>query len=60
MGQVVRVMDAADGKVVLEAPLTPMLDGGGNVAISPSGRRVAILNGGAIEVFELGNAVHLP
>ena len=53
IGQVVRVMDAADGKVVLEAPLTPMLDGGGNVAISPLGRRVAILNGGAIEVFEL-------
>jgi hypothetical protein len=52
-GQMVRVMDAADGKVKLEAPLNPVLDGGGNVAISPSGRRVAILNDGAIEVFEL-------
>lgn len=56
-GQMVRVMDAADGKVRLEAPLNPMLDGGGNVAISPSGRRVAILNDGAIEVFELPEPV---
>ncbi len=52
-GQMVRVIDTADGKVKLEAPLSPVLDGGGNVAISPSGRRVAILNDGAIEVFEL-------
>ena len=53
MGQMVRVFDAADGKVMLEAPLSPIFDGGGNVAISPSGRRVAILNAGAIQVFEL-------
>jgi hypothetical protein len=52
-GQIVKVFDAADGKMVLESPLTPMLDGGGNVAISPSGRRVAILNAGAIQVFQL-------
>jgi len=52
-GQVVKVFDATNGKVVLEAPLTPILDGGGNVAISPSGNRVAILNEGAIQVFEL-------
>ncbi len=52
-GQVVRVFDAANGKVLLESPLTPILDGGGNVAISPSGQRVAILNAGAIQVFQL-------
>jgi len=52
-GQVVRVFDAANGKVALEAPATPALDAGGNVAISPSGRRVALLNAGAIQVFEL-------
>lgn len=52
-GQMVKVMDAADGKVKLEGPVSPTLDGGGNIAISPSGRRVAILNNGAIEVFEL-------
>ena len=60
MGQMVRVVDAADGKVVLEAPLSPMLDGGGNVAISPSGRRVAILNAGAIQVFELAAPAQFP
>ncbi len=53
-GQMVRVFDAANGKMVLEAPLTPILDGGGNVAISPSGQRVAILNAGAIQIFQLG------
>ncbi len=34
-------------------PASPILDGGGNVAISPSGKRVAVLNAGAIQVFEL-------
>ena len=52
-GQVVRVFDAANGKLALEAPASPVLDAGGNVAISPSGRRVAVLNAGAIQVFEL-------
>ena len=52
-GQLVRVFDAANGKIALEAPASPPLDAGGNVAISPSGRRVAVVNGGAIEVFDL-------
>jgi len=52
-GQVVKVFDGANDKPVLEAPLTPIFDGGGNVAISPSGQRVAILNAGAIQVFQL-------
>jgi hypothetical protein len=52
-GQMVRIFDAANGKVVLEAPLSPILDGGGNVAVSPSGKRVAILNAGAIQIFQL-------
>jgi hypothetical protein len=52
-GQVVRVFDVNSGKLVLESPLTPMFDGGGNVAISPSGKRVAILNAGAIQVYQL-------
>jgi hypothetical protein len=52
-GQLVRVLDAANGKVALDAPANPALDAGGNVAISPSGRRVAVLNAGAIQVFEL-------
>jgi hypothetical protein len=52
-GQLVEVLDAADGKVVLQTSASPVLDAGGNVAISPSGRRVAVLSGGAIQVFEL-------
>ena len=52
-GQLVEILDAADGKVALQTSANPVLDAGGNVAISPSGRRVAVLNGGAIQVFEL-------
>lgn len=52
-GQLVEVFDAASGKLVLKVPASPVLDGGGNVAISPSGRRVAVLDGGSIQVYEL-------
>lgn len=51
--QTVEVYDAVGGKLLLQAPASPILDGGGNVAISPSGKRVAILNGGAIDVYAL-------
>lgn len=59
-GQLVRVFDAANGEVVFAAPASPALDAGGNVAISPSGRRVAVLNAGAIQVFELSAPPPLP
>jgi len=59
-GQAVKVFNAVDGKIVLESPLTPILDGGGNFALSPSGQRVAILNAGAIQVFQLPAAPSLP
>jgi hypothetical protein len=51
--QMVEVYDSMGGKLDLKAYATPILDAGGNVAISPSGRRVAVLNGGAIDVYEL-------
>ncbi len=51
--QSVTVFDAANGDIVLVSPVSPILDAGGNVAISPSGRRVALLNAGAVQVFEL-------
>jgi hypothetical protein len=51
--QSVTVFDAATGDIALVSPLSPILDAGGNVAISPSGRRVALLNAGAIQVFDL-------
>jgi hypothetical protein len=46
--------------MALEAPASPALDSGGNVAISPSGKRVAVLNAGAIQVFELPAPPPLP
>lgn len=52
-GQLIEVYDAISGKVVLTAPASPILDGGGNVAISPSARRVAVLDAGAIKIYEL-------
>jgi hypothetical protein len=51
--QSVTVFDAANGDIDLVSPVSPILDAGGNVAISPSGRRVALLNAGAVQVFEL-------
>jgi len=58
--QVVEVYDAADGRRTLIVQASPVLDGGGNVAISPSGKRVAVLNAGAIQVFELPEPAPLP
>jgi hypothetical protein len=59
-GQWVTVYDAATGDLALETPASPALDVGGNVAISPSGRRVAVLNAGAIQIFELPAPPPLP
>ena len=53
--QQVTVYDAATGKQVFHADPSPVLDAGGNVALSPSGRRAAVLMDGNIQVFELGD-----
>jgi hypothetical protein len=52
-GQTVRVLDASSGELLLETAASPVYDVGGNVAISPSGRRAAVLVGGAIQIFDL-------
>jgi hypothetical protein len=59
-GQLVEVYDATTGKIELTAPASPVLDGGGNIAFSPSSRRVAILEGGAIQVYELPGPAPAP
>ena len=59
-GQWVTVYDAATGDMALETPASPVLDAGGNMAISPSGRRVAVVNAGAIQVFELPDPPPVP
>jgi hypothetical protein len=52
-GQNVQVYDLATGRVALTVPASPVLDGGGGFALSPSGRRLAVLNAGAIQIFDL-------
>jgi hypothetical protein len=56
-GQLVEVFDSTGGKLALKAPASPVFDGGGNLAISPSGKRVAVLDAGAIQVYELPTPV---
>jgi hypothetical protein len=58
--QSVTIFDAANGDITMVSPVSPILDAGGNVAVSPSGRRVALLNAGAIQVFDLPPATPLP
>jgi hypothetical protein len=58
--QSVTVFDAANGDIALVSPVSPILDSGGNVAVSPTGRRVALLNAGSIQVFELPPPPPLP
>jgi hypothetical protein len=58
--QDVQVFDAATGKVVLRAQASPIFDIGGNVALSASGRRVAILMAEGLQIFDLPPAAPLP
>jgi hypothetical protein len=59
-GQDVQVFDGASGRVILRALASPVFDAGGNVAVSPSGRRVAIIMADGIQVFDLGVPPPLP
>ena len=58
--QEVAILDSATGKEVLRAQASPIFDAGGNAALSPSGRRAAILIEGGIQVFELPEAPPIP
>lgn len=58
--QSVTIFNSANGDIALVSPLSPIFDAGGNVAISPSGRRVALLNDGVIQVFDLPAPPPLP
>jgi hypothetical protein len=52
-GQLTLALDAVDGQMTLAAVAKPIYDAGGNAALSPSGRRAAILEDGAIQIFDL-------
>lgn len=59
-GQDVQIIDAATGHVVLRASASPVFDAGGNVAISPSGRRVVIIMDNNLQIFDLPPPPELP
>ena len=53
ISQEIRVMDTRSGKQVLRAYATPMQRDGQNLALSPDGRRLALVRDGWLEVFNL-------
>lgn len=59
-GQLVQIYDTSTGKQVLAIPATPILDGGGNFALSPSGKRFVVLNAGDLQVYDLDAPSPLP
>jgi len=46
--------------VALRAQASPIFDVGGNVAVSPSGQRVAIIMAQGLEIFDLPPPPPLP
>lgn len=51
--QLAGIYDTESGKLVFVRDATPVLTAGQNVALSPDGRRFAILRHGAIEIYDL-------
>ncbi|HUB17651.1 MAG TPA: hypothetical protein VL990_03390 [Acidobacteriaceae bacterium] len=51
--QIAGVYDTESGKLVLVRDASPVLTAGQNVALSPDGKRFAILRNGAVEVYDL-------
>ncbi len=59
-GQLVEVFDLATGRLAISVQASPILDGGGNFALSPSGNRLAVLNAGAVQIYDLPPAPAMP
>ena len=51
--QMVGVYDTESGKLVFVRDATPVLTAAQNIALSPDGRRFAVLRQGAIEIYDL-------
>jgi hypothetical protein len=51
--QVLSVLDSHTGSLRLAVLLKPIVSAGGNFALSADGNRLAVLNHGAIEVYDL-------
>lgn len=52
-GQEAGVYDTQSGKLLLVRDASPVISAGQNIALSPDGRRFAILRHGAIEIYDL-------
>ena len=52
-GQMAGVYDTESGKLVMVKDASPVLTAGQNAALSPDGKRFAVLRNGAIEVYDL-------
>jgi hypothetical protein len=51
--QVLSVLDSHSGSLRFALPLKPIVSAGGNFALSADGNRLAVLNRGALEVYDL-------
>lgn len=51
--QVLSVLDSRTGSLRIAMLLKPIVSAGGNFALSPDGNRLAVVNGGSIEVYDL-------
>ena len=51
--QEIQVFETASGNPVLSVSISPAVVTGQNVSLSPDGRRVAVLRGSALELFDL-------
>jgi WD40 repeat protein len=51
--QVLSVLDSHTGSLRIALLIKPIVSAGGNFALSPDGNRLAVLNHGAIEVYDL-------
>jgi ABC-type uncharacterized transport system permease subunit len=47
------VLDSRTGSLRLALLVKPIVSAGGNFALSPDGNRLAVVNHGAIEVYDL-------
>ncbi len=52
-GQTVQVLSVATGHLLMTAPAAPVYSGGQNFALSDNGKLLAVVNHGAIEVYEV-------
>jgi hypothetical protein len=51
--QVVQVFDTTTGALLMATNASPILTAGQNFALSDDGRRLAVLRGGAIEIYDV-------